>query len=419
VVPLVVLLLTRVRARYGGGTRRFGRPRPGSFHSQARAVVRPSRPLIQPHEPLPATTKMPNPRTDEPRWYLVPNELPGAIVSGGSPDSVLTSAEVLRRMSGETEVVVTMANEVHNVRAGDWAPGTQVVLVGLSVSKPKRELTLAFLEALQAADHALVAIVDEHSAIEWDRALDAVGMSMDELKVQPASQDSSNFRSAGRVLLEALGSDADDHGRALLEAADAADNREYQANALAYCTNAALKSAPDDQARKPEVVRWLASSSNVLRLAGLPGGQEVVAGALVVDDKRDAQVWGWVREYAMLEGEHERILREARDEGEGIVSFSIERPVDMTALTKSFYDRGAKVVFYEADFYNRPLGKRIREVGLGTDDRKLKLFQALEAGGVQSRGGTARKPRVSLEDGPRALEVIRRFLGDRRTEAEV
>lgn len=333
-----------------------------------------------------------------------------AIVSGGSADSVLTSAEVLRHLSGPTAIVVTRPKEIDTAPTASWPQGTTVTLVGLAVNKPRPDPTLRFLEALHARGHHLEAIVDEHSRVEWTKTLAAAGLSIEDLTVQPRSQEDRTFRSAGSVLRHALEDDLDRHGLALLQAAEDSDARGFQSNGLAYCANAVLKAAPRNHGRKVRLVRWLASSPLVIRLNEAVGSQETVGRFLQgATDREDAEVLRWAQEYAALEAEHDRLLREAIDEGDGVVSFSIVRPVDMTVLTKAFYDAGARVILFEHIFYpDRKQG--LRCLGIGTDDRALRIGRALEAADVPHATSTRRKLRVGLEHASRALEVIKQHV---------
>ena len=334
-----------------------------------------------------------------------------AIVSGGSADSVLTSAEVLRHLTGPTEIVVTMANAIDQVPVVSWPRNTAVTLVGLAVSKPRVDPTLRFLDALRAGGHRLVSIVDEHSRCEWKKVLAATDLSLEQLTVQPQSQEDRSFPSAGSVLRHALGAAVDHHGLALLQAADDGDARLFYENGLTYCVNAVLKSAPRNHARKVRLVRWLASSPLVPPLGQAPGGQATIARFLqYTEDVRDAAVLRWAQEYAALESEHGRLLREASDEGDGVFSFSILHPVDMTVLTKAFYDAGARVVFFEDTFFHPESEQGIRCIGIGTDDRVLRLGRALEAAGLPVTKSTRRKLRLDLEHAPRALAAIKEHL---------
>ena len=342
-------------------------------------------------------------------WWLTSSGTPGVIVCGGSGDSVLTAGETLRHMGGETEVVVTQIPRIGEVDPGCWAPGARVVMVGLAVSKPDPQPTRDFLLALCAAGHRLVAVIDEHSACEWERALREVGLDIDSLSVRPETQDGSPFRSAGSVLSCALGDLSDPRGEALLEAADACDRRQYRSNGLAWCVNAVLKAGRDDQARKAGLVRWLAGCARTPELAAVEGRLESVVHWFGDPDGRDAEVLTWVREYGPLEREHGRILEARRDEGDGIVSFEIQSEVDMTVLTQALYEQGARVVLFEGEFFDRAEQRTVRKIGLGADDRGLNLFKALRAGGVHATG-YSRKPFLPLEDGLRALEIIREYL---------
>jgi len=333
-----------------------------------------------------------------------------AIVSGGSADSVLTSAEVLRHLSGPTAIVVTRPKEIDKAPTASWPQGTTVTLVGLAVNKPRPDPTLRFLEALHARGHRLEAIVDEHSRVEWTKTLATAGLSIEDLTVQPQSQEDRAFPSAGSVLRQALDDAVDRHGLALLQAADASDARDFHSNGLAYCTNAVLKTAPHHHDRKVRLMRWLASSPLVLQLSDAPGNQGTVARLLkTATGDQDVAVQAQSGIRFCLEAEHDRLLREAIDEGDGVVSFSIVRPVDMTVLTKAFYDAGARVILFEHIFYpDREQG--LRCLGIGTDDRALRIGRALEAADVPHATSTRRKLRVDLEHASRALAVIKQHV---------
>ena len=341
-----------------------------------------------------------------------PAPLPcNALVSGGSTDSVLTSAEVLRHLTGPTEIVVTRANAIAQTSVASWPKGTAVTLVGLAVDRRKDDPTLRFLKSLRAGGHRLISVVDEHDRRAWKVVLEAVGISLEDLVVQPESQEHRVFLSAGSVLLRALGDSVDLHGRALLQAADAGDARAFYENGLTYCTNAVLKAAPSNHGRKVRLMRWLTSSSLVVPLNASAGGQGTIARFLAnAQDPQDVEVLRWAQEYAALEAEHERLLREAKDEGDGVFSFCVVDLVDMTVLTQAFYNAGARVVFFEDTFFRSENEPGVRCVGIGTDDRNLRIGIALEAAGLPVTKSTRRKTRVSLEDAPRALAAIKEHL---------
>jgi hypothetical protein len=353
-------------------------------------------------------------------WHLVPPQGRTAIITNGSADSVLTAAEVLRRVGSAGEVLVTRPNDWASVALHRSPRGTDVVVVGMAAThapRSGRTPTADFLRTCRERGHRLVAVIDEHDAKRWRLALSDAGLSMDSLAIQPQSQETTGLKSAGKVMRTALGERADARSEALLTAAELCDARGFERNGLAYCANAVLKARPRDHARKVALLRWLSESSAVLRLATLEGGQEAAAAALARGGREDVRVLGWVRDYEALEREHERLLCEAVGIGDGIAQFVLERDVDMTVLLMRFMKAGVRAIYFERDYFLRE-GENVRVFGVGSDDPALKkLGTHLEREGILV-GGYGRKPFVLEEDGPKALAIVRELLAARPRNEE-
>ena len=153
------------------------------------------------------------------------------IVAIGSVDGILTTAALLRVIGNpetpmlcsigipETSIVFVQAFTVDKVDVTKWASARRVAFVDLAVNNREPAMTASFVECIRAAGHEIVAIIDEHNAEDWLKALG----TFEGLVVEPISGKNTDRNSSGALLLSVLGNEADYQVRELCLAADAGD----------------------------------------------------------------------------------------------------------------------------------------------------------------------------------------------------
>jgi len=310
------------------------------------------------------------------------------VVATGSVDGVLTSAALLRAI-GENNIGLEFAQAftVNKVDPSTWQSGRKVAFVDLAVNSREPGMTVAFLRQITEAGHSIVGVLDEHNAEDWQNAFVEAGLNFDSLTVQPVSQDKSEIKSSGALLLSLLGSEVDEHTRKLCEAADSGDRMDFSTH-FGGMVNQAVKSKIQDDTRRIHLAQHFATNTEA-----------------------DEKIQGWITEYEAILANHAEILASKQDLGEGFVRIStIGFKVDMTTLMRSLYQGGAKIVVCEGEMYNKSVGKPTVQIAFGTNDKSLNLLETVKGAGVNALGGFAQKANVEPDDEQASIEAIRKIV---------
>lgn len=313
------------------------------------------------------------------------------IVSVGSVDGVCTSAALLRLIGGRNVgLQFTQAFTVDKVDVSKWPAGQRVAFVDLAVNNRDPSMTADFVRRIREAGHEIVAVIDEHSREDW---LEILG-SFESLIVEPQSQGRGGPSSSGELLWRWLANEwpekfdeclyADDQClRDLLIAAEAGDRMDFSTH-FGGIVNQAVKSAIADDSRRVYLARHFATSAEA-----------------------DATILGWMAEYEAILADHDLIVAEKVDLGNGIVRVStIGRKVDMTTLMARLYRDGAKVVVCEGEMFVPAIKAKKVMVAFGTDSKSLDLLAIVKAV-VPTASGFAQKANVDPEHEAIALAAIR------------
>ncbi len=310
------------------------------------------------------------------------------IVAVGSIDGILTTAALLRLIGNlETPVVFCQAFTVDKIDVSAWLQNRQVAFVDLAVNNRDKPMTKAFVERIEAAGHKIVAICDEHSREDWAEVLGSFE-ALEFLLIQPQSQAEGKFKSSGAVLMNAL---ADNPQLAtsvevLCLSADRADAMHF--DDTGSIVNEAVKSNIADDRRRVYLARYYADPLN----SGM-----------------DSTIRTWVDEYKRILLNHELILEDKRDLGNGMVRVNaVGRAVDMTTLMSKLYKDGARVVVLEGEIFDKAAGAKVRMVSFGTSE-KIDLLACVKQV-VPTASGFAQKVNVRPEDEAVALEAVRAIL---------
>jgi len=311
------------------------------------------------------------------------------VIAVGSVDGVCTAAAVLRLAAEGAEVYFTQAFTVDKLPVGEWHD-RKIVFVDLPVNNSAPQMTSDFVAALRADGNIVLAVIDEHSREDWIGVLG----TFDGLMIEPQSQNAGDDapKSSGDVLRRALvaaGVEVDSHTAELMEAADQADRNGNFTTRLGGMVNEAIKSAIWDDSRRVHLARHLA------------------AGATEPDER----IAGWITEYEEILSNHDIIVNEKVDLGDGIHRVNaVDMKVDMTTLMFRLYGEGARVVALYGEAYV-PAEKRKRTVlSLGTNDKSLDLLSIVKESGVHLLGGFAQKVNVEMGDERKAIEAVRAAL---------
>lgn len=309
------------------------------------------------------------------------------VISVGSVDGILTSAALLRllgKSEEECDLVFCQAFTVDKLPVDKWQ-GKAVTLVDLAVNNRDMEMTRAFVARLREKNNQLVAVIDEHNSEDW---LAVLG-SFDGLAVEPQSQQGSDDapKSSGELFRRALVAaevEVDTHTLELLAAADAGDRMDFSTH-FGSIANQAVKSNIRDDARRVKIARHLAFNS-----------------------EPDEQIATWIAEYEEILRNHDIIVDQKVDRGDGIHRVNAcDMQVDMTTLMFRLYSEGARVVALYGEAFV-PAEKRKRTVlSFGTNDKGLDLMAIVRGAGVNPLGGFAQKVNVELGDEEKAMAAIR------------
>ena len=309
------------------------------------------------------------------------------VVSVGSVDGILTSAALLRIIGKDVEIVFCQAFTVGKLPVQDWKE-RKVALVDLAVNNRDKEMTRAFIGALQDNRNKLVAVIDEHNREDWEGILG----SFDGLVIEPQSQGQEGAPgSSGELLrreLEKKGSKVDSYTIQLLRDADAGDHGNFD-TLFGLIANMAVKSDIRDDSRRVYLAKHLAVST-----------------------QPDEKIAGWMIEYDGILANHDQIVADKENLGNGIhrvVATGFR--VDMTTLMFRLYDEDAKVVALEGEAYIKVEGGKRPVLALGTKDKSLDLMSLIEKAGLTPLGGYAQKVNVDLKDEEAAIAAIRPALG--------
>jgi hypothetical protein len=315
----------------------------------------------------------------------------------GSVDGVLTSAALIGYAEKDCGLQFMQAFTVDKVDPTKWAPGRRVALVDLAVNNRKAtkpgeidglQMTTDFVRRILAAGHQLVAICDEHNAADWRLVCEATGIDFESLLILPCTQgNEGNPKSSGALLLANLGDQASEHVTALCRDADAADKMDFS-GPFASMVNKAVKSAITDDSRRIYLAKHLA-----------------------VHSEADSKIQGWIEEYAAIEANHEVIVANRKDLGDGIIEVVTTGKVDMTSLMARLYKLGRCVVSV-GEAFNKDLGRKALTLSFGIPTGKGDVLAALTAAGLPA-SGFKEKANIALP----ADETERKLLISTATEA--
>lgn len=306
------------------------------------------------------------------------------IVSVGSVDGVCTSAALLC-LIGRSDLGLQFAQAftVDKVDPMKWAAGRKVAFVDLAVNNRDPSMTADFVRRIREAGHEIVAVIDEHNRADWLKILG----SFEGLIIEPQSQDEGIYKSSGAVLKAALGSEAGQHSVELMDAADAGDHMDFSTH-FGEIVNQAVKSDIGNDARRVYLAQHFA-----------------------LNYEPDETIRGWMAEYEEILRNHDQIVAEKVDLGDGIHRVNaVDLQVDMTTLMSRLYSEKARVVALYGDAFV-PAEKRKRVVlSLGTNDKGLDLMAIVRAAGITPLGGFAQKVNIELGDERTAIAAIRAAL---------
>lgn len=307
------------------------------------------------------------------------------IVAVGSVDGVLTTAALLSFIGPEKQIFVqfTTAATINDLPISLWRSGRRVALVNVGVNFSDLFTTRVFVDRLCRGGHKIVAVIDEHSRDLWQAVL-APYCALSDLAVEPQTQSvNSDIRSSGAVLLNALGTQATDHQRALLLAADAADRGNFS-SPLANIVNRSIKPDLYNQRRRVDLARHLAATA-----------------------EPDATIQRWMAEYLPLQKRAQDIWHARSNLGEGITSLVLDsRPIDMTDLIVRVWIDGARVVVLSHQ--QQDADQRLVPTVIRTRYVWLDLPRIVQSVGIGIIGNSSRlRVTVRPQDEARAIEAIR------------
>lgn len=308
------------------------------------------------------------------------------IVSVGLVDGVLTSAAVLRNLAEEeSEIAFTQAFTVDKIDPSVWKPNRKVLFVDLAVNNRDEAMTVDFLRRIIAAGHQIVGVLDEHCREDWEQAFSEAGLSFDDLLIEPVSQATGEIKSSGALLLYILGI-VDEHTEELLGAADAGDRMDFTTH-FGGLVNRAVKSKIADDSRRVYLAKHFSQNA-----------------------QPDETILGWIAEYDEILKNHQEIIANRQDLGDGIVRvITTGLTVDMTTLMSELYQLGAKIVMVEGMTFNKSVGLKTLQISFGASDNKLDILTAIKAAGVTA-SGFASKANVEPADETVALAAVRALL---------
>lgn len=312
------------------------------------------------------------------------------VVAVGSVDGICTGAAVLRNAAEDAEILFCQAFTVDKIDPEQWSKNRNVLFVDLAVNNRDISMTTKFVRRLFDAGHGLVGVLDEHNDTDWRKALITAGLSDDDwdnrLAIKPISQDKSEIKSSGALLLSLLGDDADEQTRELCEAADAGDRMNFSTH-FGGVVNQAVKSRIADDSRRIYLAKHFAKNHDT-----------------------DEKINGWIAEYETILKGHKEIVSAKQDLGNGIVRITTTgKTVDMTTLMSGLYRSGAKVVVCEGMMFDARVKKPTLQVSFGTGKKGLDLMTAIKTA-VNPLGGFASKVNVELADEVKALEAVRKLI---------
>jgi hypothetical protein len=309
------------------------------------------------------------------------------VLSVGSVDGVCTSAAVLRNAGPTANITFCQAFTVDKVDPATWGDRRNVLFVDLAVNNRDPSMTVDFLWRVKSAGHKIIGVLDEHNAEDWQKAFAAAKLSFDELSIKPVSQDKGDIKSSGALLLSLLGDEEDEQTCELCNAGDAGDRMDFSTH-FGGVVNQAVKSRIVDDSRRVYLAKHFAQNHDA-----------------------DATIQGWIEEYEAIIRNHDIIVDQKVDRGDGIHRVNAcEMQVDMTSLMFRLYSEGARVVALYGEAFV-PAEKCKRTVlSLGTNDKGLDLMAIVREAGVNPLGGFAQKVNIEMSDEEAALSAVRAAL---------
>lgn len=304
------------------------------------------------------------------------------IIAVGSVDGVACAAAV-RRLAGKDsnpEIIFTQAFQVDKIDPTTWSENSQVVLVDLAVNNRDASMTAGFVTRVYDAGHTITAIIDEHDADAWREVM---GERFATLTIQPISAQNSDLKSASALLLSVLGDEADVHMRRLLEDGNAGDAMNFETH-FGKPINEAVKSDIANNVRRVYLARHFAFIGDA-----------------------DETIRGWMAEYQEILANHQVIIEQAIDLGDGFVRVTTgDMRIDMTTLMRSLY-ANYRVVVLEGIMFDPTIKDKTTLVSIATGDNTRDLVAAVQNAGIAIHGGKGSKVNLAPEDEHVALKVVR------------
>lgn len=330
------------------------------------------------------------------------------IVATGSVDAICAVGAALgqHKNPNAVSVIWTQAFKVNGVVAqpdlkkgqAQLPTGKKILMIDLAVNNAVekdedgneievgKQMTIDFVARLLEAGNTIWGICDEHDHKAWQQVLEANGLSVGDLAIQPVSQAESEIKSSSALLLSYLGSKADDFTRSLLEAGDLADQARFEG--VAEMVNRAIKGNLGDNSRRDYLARHL------------------VAGNAEADEK----ISSWIAGYEAMLATHEEIFEAAEYHlnNQLIVVDSDGKKIDVSTFSRQLAKK-ARVACVIASRYDKSIGAKVPGATFSSSDRSLDLLKAIQEAGVPV-GGFGGKATVAPSDMEAAIEAIRKLL---------
>lgn len=313
------------------------------------------------------------------------------IVAVGSVDGILTSAALLRLCEGNPGLTFCQAFTVDKIDISGWAPGSQIAFVDLAVNNRDPKMTENFVRKITNAGHKIVAIIDEHSAVDWADCLVSCELRFDDLLIQPMTQKVQTgvfgrVVSSGDVLMSHF-ANHDPHDQLtwlLAFGARCADFGEFQSSQYTSVVNKAIKSAIHDDSRRV-VLAYNAAKGKLFT---------------------DPQIQTWVNEYEEIEFNHKTILSAAKIERGIVCVDAAGKRVDMTSLMMELY-KMAPIAAVKGEMFDSLTKSKGLLVSFGVPQSSGRdIFTEVKNAGITPHGGFAQKVNVLPEDYERATRIL-------------
>lgn len=309
------------------------------------------------------------------------------VLAVGSVDGACTAAAVLRNAHPHADIQFCQAFTVDKLNPYAWGDQKTVLFVDLAVNNSNPEMTVDLLRRVKDAGHTIYGVLDEHNAEDWYQAFNKAGIPFDDLIIKPVSQENSNVKSSGALLLSVLGNEIDEQTRQLCNAADAGDRMDFTTH-FGGIVNQAVKSKITDDSRRVYLAKHLAKHQDA-----------------------DEKILSWIAEYEIILATHQEVMEAKIELGDRIVRINtVSKIIDMTTLMKEVYTLGYDVVVIEGEMFDKAASAKTRQIAFWCrPGLKLDVVATLEAASV-SCSGFSTKANVRPQDEQAALVAVRQAL---------